>query len=105
MERSHIAVYIMANSRRTLYIGVTNDLLRRVYEHKTKLIEGYASRYNLTKLVHYESYVSMQEAIGREKQLKGWLRAKKVTLIEEHNPFWHDLAADWYARDSSTSSE
>jgi putative endonuclease len=104
MARNYIAVYIMANLRRTIYIGVTNDLPRRVYDHKQKFIEGYTRRYNLTKLVHYERYDSMREAVAREKQLKGWLRAKKVGLIETNNPLWYDLAADWFARDPSLRS-
>ena len=104
MPRKCIAVYIMANSRRTIYIGVTNDLLHRVYQHKNFVLDGYASRYRLTKLVHFETFSSMREAIAREKQLKGWLRAKKVELIELQNPNWRDLSIDWYARDVSLHS-
>jgi len=82
-----IAVYIMTNKRRTLYTGVTSDLLRRVYEHKFLQINGYTSRFNLTILAYYESFVSMHEAIAWEKHLKGWLRVKKLALIiEEQNP-------------------
>jgi putative endonuclease len=89
-------VYIMANSRRTIYIGVTNNLMRRVSEHKQKLIEGYSKRYNLTKLVCHEEFSAPQEAIAREKQLKGWLRKRKDELIEAQNPGWHDLALSWF---------
>ncbi len=88
-------VYIMANIARTLYIGVTNDLERRVYEHRHKVTPGFTSRYNLTQLVYYEEFGDVREAIAREKQLKGWLRAKKVALIEAMNPEWDDLAAGW----------
>lgn len=92
----------MANSRRTLYVGVTNDLERRVYEHKHKLVRGYTSKYNLTKLVCYEVLPTMRDAITREKQIKGWLRTKK---IEANNPYWHDLAANWKARDPSQAQD
>ena len=99
------SVYIMANSRRTLYIGVTNNLLRRVFEHRHKMTPGYTAKYNLTKLVHYECFPTMKEAIGREKSLKGWLRVRKTELIEAENPNWQDLAADWYARDPSQAQD
>jgi putative endonuclease len=89
-------VYIMTNKNRTLYVGVTNNLERRVYEHKNKLIKGFSSQYNLTELVYYAETNDIREAIAREKQIKGWLRAKKVTLIEEENPLWVDLSADWF---------
>ncbi len=91
----HYYVYIMANIARTLYIGVTNDLERRVYQHRHKITPGFTSRYNLTQLVYYEEFGDIREAIAREKQLKGWLRAKKVALIEMMNPEWDDLAAGW----------
>jgi putative endonuclease len=88
-------VYILTNEARTLYIGVTNDLERRLYEHKNKLIEGFTKKYNLTKLVYYETTTDIRDAIAREKQLKGWLRIKKITLIEESNPGWDDLSLSW----------
>ena len=88
-------VYIMTNNSKSLYIGVTNDLERRVYEHKNKLIEGFTKRYNITKLVFYESTTDVQAAIAREKQIKGWLRRKKISLIETLNPHWKDLSSDW----------
>ena len=78
-------VYILSNEARTLYIGVTNNLERRLYEHKNKLINGFAKKYNLTKLVYYETTTHVRDAIAREKQLKGWLRIKKIALIEESN--------------------
>lgn len=88
-------VYIMSNVSRTLYVGVTNDLLRRVYEHKQKLSHGFTRKYNLTLLVYFEATPDILAAIAREKQIKGWLRAKKVSLIESVNPEWLDLSAQW----------
>ena len=84
-------VYIMTNGARTLYIGVTNDLTRRVYEHQHKLVDGFTKKYNVTMLAHYEVTTDIQSAIAREKQLKKWRRAWKLRLIEEHNPRWTDL--------------
>jgi len=89
-------VYIMTNRSRTLYTGVTNNLERRVYEHKQKLVEGFSKRYNLTMLVYYEATGDVRSAIRREKQIKGWLRRKKVALIESVNPQWKDLSCGWY---------
>jgi len=89
-------VYIMTNGVRTLYIGVTNDLTRRVYEHRQKLADGFTNKYNITMLVHYEVTTDVQSAIAREKQLKGWRRSKKVDLIERVNPAWVDLSLGWY---------
>lgn len=88
-------VYIMTNRSGTLYVGVTNDLARRVHEHKNKLIPGFTAKYNITKLVYFESTTDVRTAIAREKQIKGWLRAKKIALIESVNPNWDDLSADW----------
>jgi putative endonuclease len=78
-----------------LYIGFTNDLERRMSEHKQKLITGYTSKYNLNRLVYFEEYAYVRDAIAREKQLKRWLRSRKVALIEEENPEWADLSANW----------
>jgi putative endonuclease len=89
-------VYIMANSRRTIYIGITNDLMRRVHEHKQKLVEGYTKRYNLNKLVYYDEIATSREAMAREKHLKGWLRKRKEELIESQNAGWQDLAFTWF---------
>ena len=91
-------VYIMTNGSRTLYTGVTDDLVRRVYEHKNKLIEGFTKRYNITRLVHYEVTSDVQAAIRREKQIKGWLRKKKNALIEAPNQGWQDLSEGWYEK-------
>jgi putative endonuclease len=85
-------VYIMTNKSKTLYTGVTNDLTRRVYEHKHKLIPGFTQKYNITKLVYYEETSDIHAAIAREKQIKGWLREKKINLIESMNPNWVDLS-------------
>ena len=99
-------VYIMTNKSRTLYVGVTNDLERRVYEHKQKLIKGFTSKYNINKLVWYETFPDIQQAIEGEKRLKGWLRSKKIALVESRNPNWEDLSRQWYEnRDSSLRSE
>jgi putative endonuclease len=81
----------MTNVSRTLYIGVTNNLERRVFEHKNKLIEGFTKKYNITRLAYWEQFGDAKEAIAREKQIKGWLRAKKISLVESHNPKWEDL--------------
>ena len=89
-------VYIMTNRSRTLYTGVTNDLLRRVYEHKNKLIKGFTSKYNIQYLVYYETASSIYSAIEREKQSKGWLRAKKIALIESINPELEDLSGKFF---------
>ena len=88
-------VYIMTNGARTLYVGVTNDLVRRVYEHKEKLVPGFTSRYNVTWLAYYEQTSDNSSAIAREKQIKGWRRSKKFELIESMNPRWKDLALEW----------
>ena len=90
-------VYIMTNRRHApLYVGVTNDLVRRVYEHRNKLAKSYASRYNIAMLMYYEITESVESAIAREKQLKGWLKGRKIALIESVNPNWNDLALEWY---------
>ncbi|WP_353684680.1 GIY-YIG nuclease family protein [Thermodesulfovibrio sp. 3907-1M] len=85
-------VYIMTNKYNTvLYTGVTNNLIKRVYEHKNKLVKGFTSKYNITKLVYYEIARDVNEAIKREKQIKSWSRDKKESLIESINPQWKDL--------------
>ena len=93
---SQYYVYIMTNCRGTLYTGVTNNLERRVYEHKEKLAEGFTKKYNITKLVYFETMGDVRSAIAREKQIKGWLRIKKIALIQSVNQQWKDLAAGWY---------
>lgn len=88
-------VYILANSTKMTYIGITNNIERRVFEHKKGLIEGYTKKYNISKLVYLETGSDINMAIKREKQLKGWIRAKKVNLIESVNPNWDDLSLEW----------
>jgi len=88
-------VYIIANLSGMVYTGVTNDLERRMSEHKQKLLSGYASRYNIQRLMYYEVTNDIGAAIAREKQIKAWTRAKRVALIESVNPEWRDLSAQW----------
>jgi len=93
-------VYIMTNNSRTLYTGVTNNLERRVFEHKHKLLSGFTQKYNLNRLVYYESCGDVRAAIQREKQIKGWVRAKKVALIVSTNHAWRDLSEAWCGKDN-----
>jgi putative endonuclease len=79
-----------------LYVGVTNNMHRRIFEHKNKLVPGFSKKYNLHRLIYFEAFGNIRDAIAREKQIKGWTRAKKITLIEAANPNWEDLAADWF---------
>jgi putative endonuclease len=88
-------VYLLSNYSRRLYVGVTNNLQRRLSEHKQKFIPGFMRNYNLNRLVYYETTRSIRSAIIREKQIKGWLRGKKVALIESANPEWKDLSEVW----------
>ncbi len=90
-------VYILASKKNgTLYIGMTNNIERRVFEHKNKLVKGFTSKYDITILVYYKTYSVVLEAIKMEKQMKKWNRQWKIDLIETGNPEWNDLAADWY---------
>jgi putative endonuclease len=91
-------VYMIASASRVLYIGMTNDLHRRVWEHKNDLIEGVTRTYRCHRLVYYESFDDVNKAIDREKQLKRWNRAKKEWLIAQSNPTWEDLATQWFLR-------
>ena len=88
-------VYIMTNKSKTLYVGVTNNLQRRIREHKNKIIQGFTLKYNITKVVYFEVINDIECAIKREKQIKGWLRKKKIDLIESMNPEWKDLSEEW----------
>ena len=88
-------MYILASRSRTLYTGVTGELRKRVLQHKLGLIEGFTKKYRINRLVYYESYPDVRDAIAREKQIKRWRREKKVKLIEERNPTWDDLATGW----------
>ena len=101
-------VYILTNRRNgTLYVGVTNSLERRIREHKSKTIEGFTKQYDLDRLVHFEQFRDINRAIDREKIIKGWLRKRKLELIEAENPQWADLSASWSGQslDSSLRSE
>jgi len=89
-------VYIMASLSGTLYIGFTNSLYNRISQHKKGTVDGFTKKYKCHKLVYYEEYQYIADAIAREKQLKGWSRNKKQTLIKKLNPHWNDLSEDWY---------
>jgi len=86
---------MMASNSGTLYTGVTNDLTRRVSEHAQGVVEGFTKKYKCHKLVFYENYSDIKQAIGREKEIKGWLRKKKEQLIKSVNPGWKDLSEEW----------
>jgi len=92
MKEGHYFVYMVASKSRVLYIGMTNDVERRVWEHKQDLIDGFSNQYRCHRLVYYESFDDVKKAIDREKQLKRWNRGKKIRLIERTNPTWEDLA-------------
>ena len=94
----HPCVYIMTNkNNHVLYTGVTSNLFKRVAEHRDKVIAGFTSSYNVTKLVYYEEHATMEEAIAREKQIKGGSRQKKIDLIDSQNPEWKDLYEEFFA--------
>jgi putative endonuclease len=97
-------VYIVASRTRVLYVGMTNDLQRRISEHKQKLIPGFTANYNVNRLVWYEAFPDAAQAIAAEKRIKGWTRAKKVALIEAKNPEWHDLAEPVSAKAATPGS-
>jgi putative endonuclease len=96
MHEGSYFTYIMASRSRTLYIGVTRDLHKRVFEHKWKEHDGFTANYNCDRLVWFESYQDVAKAIAREKQLKGWRREKKTALVNKTNAAWVDLSKDWY---------
>ena len=99
MEKCYY-VYILASKRYgTLYIGVTNNLLKRVWEHKEKLVPGFTAEYAVDQLVYFEKYSDVNEALAREKQLKNWKRQWKINMINEHNPEWNDLRTSFVGRD------
>ena len=89
-------VYIMASTSGTLYTGMTNNIYRRVSEHKKGQVEGFSGKYKCTKLVHSEYFTDVHSAIVREKRIKGWIRKKKQELISKQNPGWQDLSKDWF---------
>ena len=98
-------VYTMTNKSRTLYTGVTNNLIRRVHEHKNKLVPGFTRKYNIQFLVFYEAGSDIRAAFAREKQIKGWLRAKKIALIDSMNAEWKDSAEEWIGLRQNINSE
>ena len=105
MRNKTYYVYILTNYKnKTLYIGVTNNIERRVYEHKNGLIEGFSKKYKLKKLIYYEEFKYINDALMREKQLKNWHREWKLNLIKDMNPDFNDLAEEWYEEDPETSS-
>ena len=89
-------VYIMNSSSGTLYTGVTNDLMRRVQEHKNKVTPGYTEKYDINRLAYFEESSDVHSALAREKEIKGWRRNKKLALIKTLNPTWRDLSEDWF---------
>jgi len=99
-ERAYFT-YIVASRSHTLYIGVTSNLSKRVFDHKQKTHRGFSATYNCNRLVWFERFSGPKSAIAREKQLKGWIRAKKIASIEKANPTWNDLSEGWYVLDPS----
>lgn len=91
-------VYIMSNRSQTLYVGVTGNLVQRVRQHKLKTGSCFTAKYKLDRLVYFERFEDVHNAIEREKQIKGWLRIKKIALIVSVNPTWQDLSVEWYER-------
>ena len=96
MSKQYYYVYILTSVTGVLYVGMTNDLQRRVQEHKHGLIEGFTKKYKINRLVYFEETGYVNEAIAREKEIKGWRRSKKIALIESYNPEWADLSSDWF---------
>lgn len=96
MPTQFFYVYIMASRSRVIYIGVCRSLHKRVWQHEEGEIEGFTKKYKCHRLVHFEQFVNVNNAIAREKEIKGWRREKKVKLIEAENPTWEDLAEEWY---------
>ena len=97
MSKQKYYVYILANKSGSTYVGVTNDIERRVWEHRQGAIEGFTRKYKIDLLMYYEEFDYIEDAIRREKQIKGWSKDKKRALIETLNPRWVDLAEDWFA--------
>jgi putative endonuclease len=104
MHGLYYYAYIVASRSHTLYLGMTGDLHKRVFQHKNKTYEGFSATYNCNRLVWFERFSHPQEAIEREKQVKGWTRAKKIALIEKQNPIWVDLSEGWFVIDPSKSA-
>jgi putative endonuclease len=91
-------VYILASRSRTIYTGITSSLKKRVREHREGRVPGFTSKYRIHRLVYFESFQDVRAAIGREKEIKGWRREKKLALIETKNPNWDDLAEEWFPK-------
>lgn len=89
-------VYILCNASGTLYVGMTSDLEKRMYQHKGKILGGFTAKYNINKLLYIEEFTDVYDAMARERQLKGWSRRMKIALFDELNPGWHDLSAGWF---------
>lgn len=94
MYQRQYCVYILTNHSHTLYIGVTSNLIKRIWEHKNKIVKGFTEKYNIDQLVYYEQTENVMSALEREKQLKKWRREKKIKLIEKDNPLWLDLTSE-----------
>ncbi len=105
MKSAWYYVYIViSSSRRAMYIGITNNLERRMFEHKNSIFEGFTKDYNVHRLVYFERFSNVNTAIAREKQLKGWRRAKKNALVETTNPSWKDMSDGWYEQPQGPST-
>jgi putative endonuclease len=102
MHEEFYYTYIVASRSHTLYIGMTGNLQGRIFAHKRKLHKGFSATYNCNRLVWFQQHSSPNAAIAREKQLKGWSRAKKIALIEKMNPTWQDLSKDWFTEEQLT---
>ena len=98
-------VYIMAGQARRLYVGVTSDLRRRVWQHREGAFSAFTSEYRVTRLVYFESAADIRSAVAREKELKAWPRARKIRLVEGDNPGWQDLSDGWFERQATRSVE
>jgi|SRR5271156_3228633 len=105
MKRHCYFVYMAASKSRVLYIGMTNNLHRWMFEHKNDLIEGFTKQYRCHRLAYFESFDDVHKAIGREKHLKRWSWVKKIWLIEQKNPIWEDLSEEWYTRHQFQAGE
>ena len=103
MEKTYY-VYLLASKSRRLYVGVTNNLEHRLYEHKHKLVDGFTKSYNIDRLVFFETTSDVRSAIEREKKIKHWRREKKIALIETMNPLWEDLSDGWMSSEKADFS-
>ncbi len=104
MKEHRYYVYIVANASRLLYTGVTSPLEQRIWQHKNKSFKGFTSKWQVCRLVYFERFQTVQFAIAREKQIKGYRREKKIALIEKQNPDWKDLSDGWYEEKSKALS-